>query len=1111
MYRRNTLRLSFYLSCALALNAPAASEYFVSVGGDDSADGRSWQSAFATVQQGVNALAAGDTLTIGPGEYFGSAQREGLGDADRWTTIRAHIPGTTLIRGDIPAPEFKAVDGFEHVYAAPFDGDVQAVLEWDTYTRMMPAPNFSELEYLPGSYFHDAEEQRLYISTGDFSPPAGRTYSVSIVPYSGLTLVQPTQVRIEGLAFTGFNLSYEKRHSDQHGGVWGLWLQSPTRCVVSDTVAYLNTGGIGINSRDGGNTVVEGCLLYGNSSPFSGLGGVAIYHANDDVIRQSIAFQGNRNAFRFYQGGEGSALIEDCIAAEGWVQMKGGAPLRDHGVISRSVSAGPAETYLNFNSIVGGGNRHRANAKLDGTIHLADKPDLIAEDEFADPLNLDFRLQATSRFRGATADGSDKGLQPFAADVFFVSPDGDDNHDGLSTAQPWRSLDTALKRLRPGDTLYLMDGKYSVSTTVSINSSADTPVKILGRGDDSVIISGALTIANSSHVNLRRLQFSDTLFITDSDSISIRDCTFQGVGTAIAARSTTGPRITHCIFVSSTAPALTFDNCSQVFLSSNLMPATKQPAVAVDTLASIRYSDYNNYPATTGGWLIDGTPTAVSDLPGLERYHRTITPVMSSRNSRLQLDNSDAFASAGLLATAIGPHRYDRSIAETIAPPRVHSVSATTANIEWTSNRAAQFEIEWGQTPDLGTIERVPVQRFASFSMTGLEPATQYYFRINSGRTVHPRTSGMESVDIDLGKGGKILSFTTKAVDAPPRTFFVSPDGSNTNDGLSAESPLQTIDHAASLVNVGDTVLIMEGHYPEQIRIRATGTPVAPIRFQGIDEQRVVITGGDKELKTVFVILFKDSIEIDHLHFEDMNNTGPFWPGVRGSGVITAISSPNLTISRCLYDGRGGYSPTFLGASQCPNMTLRNSVMLSSMGGALQVTNCPDFVYEHNILLRPMILGLWLENRSNDWIQVRNSIFTDNMPSKAFVPLIRFNRGLTVEDNNAFSLRTEERNPIGTIYAEMRPPPDEPEWQPQPSIRESANFRIMRQLGDIEAFMQPREGRAPNVPEDMIMLGANQNITLTFEHFIPDNPLFHKRRIGLQPEAFPWLDFTPKD
>ena len=57
---------------------------------------------------------------------------------------------------------------------------------------------------------------------------------------------------------------------------------------------------------------------------------------------------------------------------------------------------------------------------------------------------------------------------PLDANPFFVSPTiGNDDNDGTTIEAPWASLQVALNRLEPGQTLYLMDGNYS--ETVSEN------------------------------------------------------------------------------------------------------------------------------------------------------------------------------------------------------------------------------------------------------------------------------------------------------------------------------------------------------------------------------------------------------------------------------------------------------------------------------------------------------------------------------------------------------------------------------------------------------------------------------------------------------------------
>ena len=84
-------------------------EHFVSRQGNDGNDGLAKEKAFLTIQKGVDALKTGDTLTIAPGEYFEHVKRDNLGDAGKDTLIRAEIPGTVLLRGDVPAPTWHLV------------------------------------------------------------------------------------------------------------------------------------------------------------------------------------------------------------------------------------------------------------------------------------------------------------------------------------------------------------------------------------------------------------------------------------------------------------------------------------------------------------------------------------------------------------------------------------------------------------------------------------------------------------------------------------------------------------------------------------------------------------------------------------------------------------------------------------------------------------------------------------------------------------------------------------------------------------------------------------------------------------------------------------------
>ncbi len=98
------------------------------------------------------------------------------------------------------------------------------------------------------------------------------------------------------------------------------------------------------------------------------------------------------------------------------------------------------------------------------------------------------------------------------------------------------------------------------------------------------------------------------------------------------------------------------------------------------------------------------------------------------------------------------------------------------------------------------------------------------------------------------------------------RTLHVNvKNGSDTNSGSEA-SPFKTVGHAANTAQPGDTVLIHEGVYHEQILGGNSGTEQAPIIFQGINRTGVVFQGS--------------------VHVSDWERSGPYWVK-RGLNPIT--------------------------------------------------------------------------------------------------------------------------------------------------------------------------------------------------------------------------------
>src|SRR5262245_45609027 len=61
--------------------------------------------------------------------------------------------------------------------------------------------------------------------------------------------------------------------------------------------------------------------------------------------------------------------------------------------------------------------------------------------------------------------------------AYFVAPKGDDAQEGTKE-KPWKTVRSALKRLKPGDTLYLRSGTYYEALTIAVFGTADKPITI---------------------------------------------------------------------------------------------------------------------------------------------------------------------------------------------------------------------------------------------------------------------------------------------------------------------------------------------------------------------------------------------------------------------------------------------------------------------------------------------------------------------------------------------------------------------------------------------------------------------------------------------------------
>ncbi len=1108
-----------WLACVLlalaAAVAPArAADFFVTKQGRDANAGTTRAAAFATLQHGVNALRPGDTLTIGPGEYHEAVKRVDLGSLDRDTVIRAELAGTVTLRGDVPAPVFQPLAGHRFVFVAdfPFAGEVPAVNEGDTLTILKRMPNAAELEFVPGTFFHDARAGKLYLSTSDMRPASAHHYSVSVLPTHGIHLVRPRRVVVEGINVTGYSaMGLLHYREETAGGVWGMFLVNGKGCVIRDCRAYLNGWGIGMNSGapGSGDNVIERCVAWANKSSFANgdMGGLTVFGARRDVIRDSTAFLNGMYGINIYgtggappSGNDGgndptnrSLLINNLAWGNESADLKIKTGYEYFHVAEGCVSTGHW-SVVNVTRGLLGREGNAGKARPGDSISLGHETALDWQREFADPANHDYRLQGTSRFRGTGPGGSDRGPFAFATNVFFVRLDGDDLNDGLSVAKAWKTLSRAASRLRAGDTLYVEPGSYEGGLELRAQGAASAAIHIRGRGTGAVVISGGVRIENCQHVSFERLHFRQQVSVVGGSGVGLHQCTFSAADTAVVASGVRELKMSQCLFTGFQKAALSLTEGNAAELSGNVYDNARGVALRLASEAAVRYSDYNSYRNANMAWEVSGRGRSLSEVRrSHDQQSRELTPELVVEAGVPRLSNAARFAAGGPMGKPLGPYRDQLRSPELrlVAGPVVHSVSATTANLEWNTTLPATCHLAWGETPGCERSATFNVNCFGTYSLTGLKPGQRYYFRIKAIES--PKDMVPKGDDKPIELTTEPVTFTTLKQNPVPATYYVATDGDDARTGLGRTSAWRTIRHAAAQVSPGDTVLVAGGKYSERVRLRATGEQGLPITFRSLPGERVDLDGQEMVLPNAFIVGGKRHLRFDGFYFARFNlfpNEG--W-SLQTSGEFHLYSSKDIAITRCFSEGRGGYSANPVTAILVEDLLIKNCVNTYKFGG-MYFWRCPNLVIQNTVFAEPMIMAFVLRNDKTQPSTMENCIFTDMLEKKA-----KLNIGVLCCDgetaafrhrNNCYFLRdcipVEERALNG----------NKPASQLSHYILEPL-FADPLFAGDPGMPGNPTDKRG-FAPDRMMEPG----LKLDFDSFFATNPELDKRGIGLQREAF---------
>ncbi len=121
---------------------------------------------------------------------------------------------------------------------------------------------------------------------------------------------------------------------------------------------------------------------------------------------------------------------------------------------------------------------------------------------------------------------------------------GSDAHDGLSPANPKRSLqavlDDAAHPLNPGDVILVDAGTYRDSAFFTATANG---VLVLGSPHEPAVNNGLLLVSNSANLTFDHLTLATGLLSTADTNLTITDNIVQGIG--IMLRGGTAAQVVH--------------------------------------------------------------------------------------------------------------------------------------------------------------------------------------------------------------------------------------------------------------------------------------------------------------------------------------------------------------------------------------------------------------------------------------------------------------------------------------------------------------------------------------------------------------------------------------
>jgi hypothetical protein len=199
-------------------------------------------------------------------------------------------------------------------------------------------------------------------------------------------------------------------------------------------------------------------------------------------------------------------------------------------------------------------------------------------------------------------------------------------------------------------------------------------------------------------------------------------------------------------------------------------------------------------------------------------------------------------------------------------------------------------------------------------------------------------------------------------------TRYVAPTGSDSNGGTST-APYQTIGKAASVVNPGDTVIVMDGVYHEALNLTRGGNASSYVTFMSQNKWGAVLDGNNNTLAEA--VQFTASY-IRFQGFEVRNyganaGGGDAFSNFPGGQFIDIVQNNIHDIGRICTDTKNGLVGIFL---EAPNVTIEQNLIHDIGRFAAGENGCNPTSENY----KNHDHGVYVDTNSNN-VTIKNNIF----------------------------------------------------------------------------------------------------------------------------------------